>query len=169
MKPMSVAVIGCGWAGGRHARAFAEQDASVRWAVDVDARRAGAVARLQPGTRISADYREALADPDLVAVDICLPHHLHAPIAIEAATAGKHILCEKPIAATLAEADSMIEAAAKAGVVLMVAENEIFSPLYRRVRDLIAAGAIGKPALVQMVRGCYLEELVHEGAPLVPR
>ena len=165
MKALSVAVIGCGWAGARHARAFADQGATVSWAIDLDATRAGTVAKLQVGTRISADYREALADPNLTAVDICLPHDLHAPIAIEAARHGKHILCEKPIAATLAEADSMIEAAAKAGVVLMVAENEIFSPLYRRVRDLVAAGAIGKPALVQMVRGCYLEESFKKERP----
>ena len=102
MKRMSVAVIGCGWAGVRHARAFADLGAKVAWAVDLDATRAGTVAKLQVGTRVSADYREALADPDLTAVDICLPHDLHAPIAIEAARHGKHILCEKPIAATLA-------------------------------------------------------------------
>jgi predicted dehydrogenase len=162
---MSVAMIGCGWAGGRHARAFADQGANIRWAIDLDAKRAEAVAKLRAGTRVSADYRAALADPELVAVDICLPHGLHAPIAIEAATHRKHILCEKPIAATLAEADAMIAAADKAGVVLMVAENEVFSPLYRRVRDLIAAGAIGKPALAQILRGCYLEESLKTERP----
>jgi predicted dehydrogenase len=155
---MSVAVIGCGWAGARHARAFASHGAIIRWAVDLDAKRAGAIPQMQAGTRIAADYHEALADPDVDAVVICLPHNLHGPVAIAAATAGKHILCEKPIAASLDEADAMIAAADKAGVVLMVAENEVFSPLYRRVRDLIAADAIGEPALVQMVRGCYLEE-----------
>lgn len=158
MKPVSVAVIGCGWAGARHARAFASRGAIIRWAVDLDAKRAEPLAQIQAGTRIGADYHEALADPDLDAAVICLPHNLHGPVAIAAATAGKHVLCEKPIAASLAEADAMIAAADKAGVVLMVAENEVFSPLYRRVRDLVAAGAIGKPALVQMVRGCYLEE-----------
>jgi predicted dehydrogenase len=165
MKTISVAMIGCGWAGGRHARAFAEKGAILRWAVDLDPQRAATVAALQSGTCVTADYSEALADLELDAVDICLPHHLHAPIAIAAAEAGKHILCEKPIAATLAEADAMIEAADKAGVILMVAENEVFSPLYRRVRDLVAAGAIGKPALAQMVRGCYLGDAFKTERP----
>ena len=165
MKSLSVAIIGCGWAGARHARAFAKQGAKVSWAIDLDRRRAESVGQVQVGTRIGADYRDALADSDLEAVDICLPHHLHAPIAIAAAAAGKHILCEKPIAATLAEADAMIAAAEKWRVVLMVAENEIFSPLYRRARDLIAAGAIGRPALVQMVRGCYLDESFRKERP----
>ena len=158
MRPFTVGIIGCGWAGVRHARAFASQGVAVTWAIDLHAARAQAVANLQPGARPSADYREALDDRDLDAVDICLPHYLHARISLEAIARGKHVLCEKPLAATLPEADAMIAAAEKAGVTLMVAENEVFSPLYRRVRDLVAAGAIGKPAFAQMTRGCFLEE-----------
>ena len=165
MRPFTVAIIGCGWAGARHARAFASQGVTVTWAIDVSAARAQAVANLQPGARPRADYREALDDNDLDAVDICLPHHLHARIGIEAITCGKHVLCEKPLAATLIEADGMIAAAEKVGVTLMVAENEVFSPLYRRVRDLIAAGAIGRPVLAQMIRGCYLEESFKNERP----
>ena len=158
MRPFTVAIIGCGWAGARHARAFASQGVAVTWAIDLHAARAQAVAKLHAVARPSADYREALDDRDLDAVDICLPHDLHARISIEAIARGKHVLCEKPLAATLPEADAMIAAADRAGVTLMVAENEVFSPLYRRIRDLIADGAIGKPALVQMTRGCFLEE-----------
>jgi predicted dehydrogenase len=165
MRPFTVAIIGCGWAGARHARAFANQGVAIAWAVDLHAARAQAVANLQAGARASVDYREALDDPDLDAVDICLPHHLHARVSIEAIARGKHVLCEKPLAATLQEADGMITAAKKACVTLMVAENEVFSPLYRRVRDLIAAGAIGRPALVQMTRGCFLEESFKKERP----
>jgi predicted dehydrogenase len=165
MRPFTVAIIGCGWAGARHARAFASQGVAIAWAIDFDAARTQAVANLQAGTRASADYREALDDRDLDAVDICLPHHLHARVSIEAIARGKHVLCEKPLAATLPEADGMIRAAEKAGVTLMVAENEVFSPLYRRARDLIAAGAIGRPALVQMTRGCFLEESFKKERP----
>ena len=71
-------------------------------------------------------------DRDLDAVDICLPHNLHARVSIEAVARGKHVLCEKPLAATLPEADAMIATAEKAGVTLMVAENEVFSPLAGR-------------------------------------
>ncbi len=78
---------------------------------------------------------------------------------------GKHVLCEKPLAVSMPDADRMISAAEKEGVILMVAENEVFSPLYRRVRDLVKAGAIGKPALVQMTRGCYLEDSFKKERP----
>lgn len=157
MEPkMRVAVVGCGWAGTRHARALEQCGAEVRWAVDVDRARAEMLAGRRPGVRVSTEYREALDDPGVDAVDVCLPHSLHAPVAVDAARAGKHVLCEKPIAATLEEADRMIEAADRAGVILMVAENVRFSPLYRKVRDLLADGAIGRPALIQMTRECYL-------------
>ncbi len=149
---MRIAIIGCGWAGVRHARAFERSGAEVRFAVDLDAGRAKALHALHT----AADYRLALADPDVQAVDICLPHHLHAAVAVEAAQAGKHILCEKPIAATLEEADQMIAAAERAGVVLMIAENERFNPLSHKVRELVQAGVIGRPALFQMTRECYL-------------
>jgi predicted dehydrogenase len=160
-----IALIGCGWAGIRHARAFVKCGGVIRWAVDTNPIRAGAIRELQQGIRISNDYRDALADRDVDAVDICLPHDLHAQVAIDSAQAGKHILCEKPIAATLAEADRMIEAADRAMVILMVAENERFSPLYRKVCTLLAEGVIGKPALVQMTRECYLRRSFIEDRP----
>ncbi|UCF96270.1 MAG: Gfo/Idh/MocA family oxidoreductase [Spirochaetaceae bacterium] len=162
---MKVAIVGCGWAGIRHARAFTECGAEIAWAVDTDEKRAEKVRRIQNSGRIAAEYKEAIADADLAAVDICLPHDLHAPVAIDCLGAGKHVLVEKPIAATLEEAEAMIQAAAKAGVVLMVAENEVYSPLYRRVRDLIADGIIGKPALVQMTRGAYATEDYKQNRP----
>jgi predicted dehydrogenase len=90
------------------------------------------------------------------AVDICLPHDLHAQVAVAAATAGKHVLCEKPMAATLEEADRMIAVADRAGVILMIAENVRFTALYEKIRDVLKAGLIGQPALIQMTRECYL-------------
>jgi len=164
--PLQIAIIGCGWAGARHARACAESRVDVRWAVDVNAERAAALAaRLGAAPRTAPDYRLALADPDVDAVDICLPHNLHAPVALDAAAAGKHILCEKPLADTLAAADRMIDAASRAGVALMVAENERFNPVYRTMRELLQAGAIGRPALVQRTRECYLTRSFREERP----
>ena len=154
-NPVRVALIGCGWAGARHAVAYDQAGAEVRWAVDSSVSRAEAVAHGR-GSRVSSDYRQALADPAVDAVDVCVPHNLHAPMVIEAARAGKHVLVEKPLAATLEEADEMIEAADRAGVVLMVAENVRFDPVYRRIRELLDDGAIGRPALVQMTRQAYL-------------
>jgi predicted dehydrogenase len=159
-RPVRVALIGCGWAGLRHARAYLQAGAELRWLLDTDLGRAEGLRRelgaAAAASRVGTDYREALLDPDVDAADICLPHDLHATVTIEAAAAGKHILCEKPLAATLEEADRMIAAADAAGVVLMVAENVRFDPVYVRVGELLRAGTIGKPALVQRARECYL-------------
>lgn len=162
---LNVAIIGCGWAGVRHALAYRRCGAKIAWAVDTDERRASALARSYPETRVSTDYRDALSDPGVDAIDICLPHNLHAQASIEAAHAGKHILCEKPIAATLEEADSIIEAADHAGVILMVAENVRFNPFFQNIRDLLQEGVIGEPALVQMTREAYLAKSFLEDRP----
>ncbi len=155
-RAIGVAVVGCGWAGARHAQAFRRLGAAVRWAVDTQPERAAALAGGAAESHVASDYQVALEDPAVDAVDICLPHHLHAPVAVAAARAGKHVLCEKPLAASLTEADQMIAAAHDAGVTLMVAENVRFDPLYHEIRRLLDAGAIGRPALIQMTRECYL-------------
>ena len=155
---VQVAVVGCGWAGARHARAFAAGGAAVRWLVDTDEARAAALRHTLGAGRTATDYTRVLADPAVDAVDVCLPHHLHAEVAIAAARAKKHVLVEKPLAATLEEADQMIAAAQQAGVILMVAENVRFNPLYGKVRALLDEGAIGRPALIQMTREAYLSE-----------
>ncbi len=132
--------------------AFREAGAEIAWAVDVEPARATALGAGQA----TSDYRRALNDRQLDAVSICLPHNLHAEVAVAAAEARKHVLVEKPIAATLEEADRMIEAAEREGVVLMVAENARFDPLLLRVKRLLGEGVIGAPALAQVTRQCYL-------------
>lgn len=161
-SPTRVALIGCGWAGERHAAGYRQHGATLAWAIDANEARAAALVA-GPGvsgatTRVGTDFRAALADPAVDAVDICLPHDLHAPVAIAAADTGKHILVEKPLAATLDEADAMIAAAARAGVVLMVAEHVRFDAVLLKVRDLLRVGVIGRPALVQLTRECYLRQ-----------
>lgn len=155
-KPISVAIIGCGWAGMRHARAFNQCGVLIKWAVDVEKSRVESLQEIQKTIRTTTDYRKALDDPDVGAFSICLPHDLHAPVAIEAAQRGKHILCEKPMAASLEEADRMIEAAEQAGVILMIAESVRFNPVFQKVRKLLQNGVIGQPALIQMTREAYL-------------
>jgi len=121
--------------------------------------------RTQGEVHTGVDYCQALSDASVDAVSICLPHYLHAPVAIEAAEAGKHILCEKPIAGSLQETDRMIEAAERAGVVLMVAENVRFNPLFHQVRALLQGGVIGRPALIQVARQAYLTRSFLEERP----
>lgn len=103
--------------------------------------------------RIYKDYHELLKQPDIDAVVILTPHHLHAPITIAAAEAGKHILVEKPIAVSLEEANQMIKATNKAGVYLMVAENQVFQPPHIEAKRLIEAGEIGTPVLIRLSLG----------------
>jgi UDP-N-acetylglucosamine 3-dehydrogenase len=102
---------------------------------------------------VHESWQDLVADPEVEAVDICAPNHLHAEIAIAAARAGKHVLVEKPMALSLAEADAMIAAAQAARVVLMVAHNLRFSPLYRAVKRLVDEGAIGRPLAA---RGAFM-------------
>ena len=137
----------------------------IRWAVDVQATRAAAARARWGADRDGTDYRGALADPEVDAVSLCLPHDLHAPVAIAAARAGKHVLVEKPLADSLAAADAAIAAAEEAGVVLMVAENVRFNPLFQRIRELLEAQAIGKPATFQLTRECYLTRSIVEDRP----
>lgn len=93
---------------------------------------------------------EMLADSDVHAVYIASPVHLHAEHAIAAAVAGKHILCEKPMALTAGECREMIAAADSNGVTLGVAYYRRFYPVVRRIKQLIDAGEIGRPVIVHI-------------------
>jgi predicted dehydrogenase len=99
--------------------------------------------------RAYGSYQELLDDPDLEAVYIPLPNHLHHAWAIAAAEAGKHVLCEKPLSTTSALAREMIEAAERSGVKLMEAFMYRLHPLWVEVRRLLADGAIGELLAVQ--------------------
>lgn len=91
-----------------------------------------------------ADYAELLQRPDIDIVTICTPHDLHLPMTLAAARAGKHVLCEKPMARTPAECDAMIEACEQAGVTLGVIFQSRFEPLSRRLKQLIDDGTLGR-------------------------
>ena len=151
--PVGVAVIGCGstahrrhlpvWRdlAGAHLVAVASRDADRRHDA---AKRYGA-------DRAVADWRELLIDPTVVAVDVCVPHPQHAEIAIAMARAGKHVLCEKPLAPNLAEAEAMVSAARAAGVVLLPFLNMRLMGAAATAISLVRSGAIGLPRLIRGV------------------
>jgi predicted dehydrogenase len=103
----------------------------------------------QPDLRVFDAYEALLAEPAIDAVYIPLPNTLHAEWAVRAARQGKHVLCEKPLATTLAEVERMVETAAHHGVHLMEGFMWRFHPQHARVRELLAGGAIGEPRLVR--------------------
>lgn len=94
-------------------------------------------------------YAELFADPEIEAVYNPLPNHLHVPISIEVASAGKHVLCEKPVALTAEEAEKLVAARDHAGVLVVEAFMVRHHPQWRRARELVRTGAIGDLRVVQ--------------------
>ncbi len=113
-----------------------------------DAAKADAAARSLGIPRAHGSYEALLADPDVDAVYVPLPNHLHVPWSVRAAAAGKHVLCEKPIACTAAEARELLAARDRAGVLVGEAFMVRTHPQWLRVRELVAAGRIGELRLV---------------------
>jgi myo-inositol 2-dehydrogenase/D-chiro-inositol 1-dehydrogenase len=97
------------------------------------------------------DHAALLAGPAVAAVAICTPRGTHAQIIKDAAAAGKHIFCEKPLAGSLEEIDDTTAAVARAGVALQVGFNRRFDPSFAHVHDQIVAGAIGVPQIIHLV------------------
>lgn len=95
-------------------------------------------------------YEELLADPEIEAVYNPLPNHLHVPVTIQAAEAGKHVLCEKPIAMTAAEAETLIAVRDRTGVRIEEAFMVRHHPQWRRARELVREGRIGRLRAVQV-------------------
>ncbi len=153
---LRLAIIGVGWAGTRQAEAVKELEGEVevRCLVDSDEAHLRGVAGELGITNTHTDYRDALADPELDAVSICLPHALHCPVAVEAANAGKHVLCEKPLAMTVAEGREMLRAANANGVKLYCAESAVYAPLPQALRTLVSGGRhIGEMTAAVCVKG----------------
>ncbi len=103
-----------------------------------------------PDARVTADYHELLADERINLVEVLVPHHLHAPIALAAFGAGKAVSLQKPMCLTVAEADQLIDAAADAKVPFKVFENFIFYPPVSKAKALIDDGAIGDPLTIRL-------------------
>lgn len=114
--------------------------------------------------RLTDDYEAVLADTEVDAVYIPLPNHLHLDWTLRALRAGKHVLCEKPLACTAAQAREMASAAAESGRLLMEAFMYRFHPRSRQIRQILGEGTIGRPLLIRS-SFCYVmeEEILHRG------
>jgi predicted dehydrogenase len=145
-------LIGCGdIAAKRVAPALRDSPGSALMAVArARADRAAEFAQRHGARRWHADWRDLLSDRDIDAVYLATPVRLHAEQAVAAAEAGKHVLCEKPMALDVAGGERMISAARHHGVKLGVAYYRHHYPVVARLRQMIASGEIGRPVLVQV-------------------
>jgi len=143
-------VIGTGWVSRTFIAALRESTAARVVAIaSRDVTRAAAIAVELGSARAYGAYIDLLADPEVDAVYVGLPNSMHAEWSIACARAGKHVLCEKPLAVSRAEAEAMFTAAREAGVWLMEAFMYRFHPQTLKVQELIAAGAIGQVRLIR--------------------
>lgn len=162
---LHVAVLGAGFVGQVHLEAcFAHEAVSAVSVAEADRRLLEAARGKYALKRVEADYHTLLDDPSVDIIDICLPHDLHYPVALEAFAAGKHVVIEKPISNTLAEADAMIAAAERAGRRFYVALNQRFLPVHQEVKRLLDEGFIGAPVMAALtIAGTELERMQQPG------
>lgn len=149
---IQVGLLGAGFIGQTHAQAYQSIPGAELVAVaDVNREAADKLAE-QTGARPTYDVDTILAAGDIQVVDICLPTFLHEKCVVQAAQNGKHILCEKPVALSLAQADHMIGAIRENGVIAMVAQVIRFWPEYVAIKQLLESGELGAPASARAAR-----------------
>ena len=147
MSTIGVGVVGCGFVGlGAHVSSFRKiEGADLAAIADPDTdRRTAAQQKYQPAAAY-ADYAELVRDPAVQAVVVACPTPLHGRVALAAIEAHKHVLCEMPLAATLDEADQIIDAARRNGVVLMPSLTFRFTPNYVKAKQIIQDAQFGTP------------------------
>jgi myo-inositol 2-dehydrogenase/D-chiro-inositol 1-dehydrogenase len=146
MSKVKVGLIGSQFGATLHIEAFAKiPDAEVVAAASPTRAHVEEFTRRHSIPKAYTDHRQLLAQKDIQLICIAVPNYLHCGFVEEAAAAGKHIVIEKPLAMNLEEADRMIAACRKAGVLLMYAECLCFAPKYVRAKQLVDEGGIGKP------------------------
>ncbi len=176
---LNLGLIGAGRIGRVHAENIAFRIPNARTLIVADADEASAQ-RCADDFRVNfavKDYRMILDSPAIDAVVICSPTHTHAFIIQEAARAGKHIFCEKPIDHNLVVVDAALKAVGEAGVKLQVGFNRRFDANYARVKEAISTGAIGEPQLLHLISrdptpppvdyiatsgGLFLDMMIHD-------
>ncbi len=151
MNPVRVAIVGCGRISDLHELGYRNRDdARITAVYDIDKKRALSQAKAWAVDKVYSSYEEVLSDREIDLIELLVPHHVHADMTVKACRAGKHVSVQKPIALNVAETDSMIEAAYRAGVVLRIYENFVFYPPYVRAKEMIEAGEIGEPQMIRL-------------------
>ncbi|WP_019534520.1 Gfo/Idh/MocA family protein [Paenibacillus ginsengihumi] len=177
---LNIAVVGCGGiANGKHLPSLSRlKEVKLVAFCDIVIERARAAADKYgaSGAQVYEDYRELLADETIQVVHVCTPNDSHAEIAIAAMEAGKHVMCEKPMAKTAAEARRMVEAAKRTGRKLTIGYNNRFRPDSLHLKQLCEAGELGDIyyAKAHAIRrravptwGVFLDGEKQGGGPLI--
>src|SRR3979490_3425319 len=148
---VKVGIIGSQFEADIHAASFkiASEEAEVVAVASPTPGNAAELAKRYNIPRVFTDYREMLKERDIEMVTIAAPNSLHAQMTKDIAAAGKHIVCEKPLAMTIAEGEEMIAAAKQHGVLLMYGEELFFTPKYLKAKGMADAGGFGKIYLVK--------------------
>ncbi|MFL6115651.1 MAG: Gfo/Idh/MocA family protein [Catenulispora sp.] len=148
-----IAVVGAGYWGPNLVRnLMASPDWDLRWLCDLDTDRAARVAAPYSSVRVTGSLAEVLADPAVAAVAIATPARTHRDVALTALRAGRHVLVEKPLAATHAEGAELVAEADERGLVLMCDHTYCYTPAVTAIRDMIHSGLLGEVHFVDSVR-----------------
>ena len=148
-----IAVVGAGYWGPNLVRnLMASPDWDLRWLCDLDTDRAERVAAPYSSVRVTGQLDDVLADPAVTAVAIATPARTHRDVALTALRAGRHVLVEKPLAATHAEGAELVAEADERGLVLMCDHTYCYTPAVTAIRELIHSGALGEVHFVDSVR-----------------
>jgi myo-inositol 2-dehydrogenase / D-chiro-inositol 1-dehydrogenase len=152
-KKLHFGIIGAGRIGKVHAEtlAFRLPEAEVMAVADVNGEAAATLAKRCNIPRVAASAEEIIGDKAIDAVLICSPTGTHADLIVQAAQAGKHIFCEKPIAFSLKKIDVALEAVKQAGVQLQIGFNRRFDSNFARVRKAVTSGEIGTPLMMHII------------------
>ncbi|ACU84073.1 predicted dehydrogenase [Brachybacterium faecium DSM 4810] len=154
--PVRIGLIGAGGIATAHLAGYAAIPDRARVVAIADANPEALAARTaETGATGYSDFLELVKDPEVDAVDICLPHHLHRAAIVAAAEAGKHILCEKPLCLSAEEAVEVRDAVQKAGVSLMCAHNQLFMPAVAEAKAVIDSGELGQVYEVRTTDSFY--------------
>ncbi len=154
MTPIEVGIVGTGWCGGIRAIAAAESGlvSALHLAETREERLAEVAGQTQPATAVS-DYHVLLENPDIDAIIVsATPETTHYPMALESLQAGKHVLLEKPIALTLAEADHLIDESESRGLKFAIGYSQRFNPKQALVKRSFEDGTLGQPISVLITR-----------------
>ncbi|MFA6508485.1 MAG: Gfo/Idh/MocA family oxidoreductase [Treponemataceae bacterium] len=145
-KNIKIGIVGAKFAGGFHADIWKTlPGAEIAAIVDLSEEARGLFQKKYSIEKAFADYRDLIEDPDINVVDICVPNFLHAEIATAALLGGKDVICEKPFATTLEDAEKVADAQAKSGSRFFYAEDWIFAPALQRAETILKSGGIGAP------------------------